>query len=99
MDEGLTPGDGGGPIVEERTGTLIGVGVRKVRGTDYSSGVAVAKLGSVDPIAFLIPADELRRALAGRVGALDVTLQSINKGTADLYVNAQLVDPKGMVSA
>ena len=61
--------------------------------------MAVAKLGSVDPIAFLIPADELRRALAGRVGALDVTLQSINKGTADLYVNARLVDPKGMVSA
>ena len=99
MDEGLMPGDGGGLIVEERTGTLIGLGVSQVPRRGEAIGVAVAKLGSADPIASLIPADEVRRALAGRVGALDVTLQSIHKGTADLQIDAQLVDPKRMVKA
>jgi hypothetical protein len=99
MDEGLTPGDDGGPIVEERTGTLIGVGVSQGRQTGHSIGLAVVRSGAVDPIAFLIPADEVRRALAGRVGALDLTLQSIDHETAQLLVSAQLVDPKGMVKA
>ena len=46
-----TPGDSGGPIVEERTGTLIGVCVSRREKTDRFIGVAVTKLGSVDPIA------------------------------------------------
>jgi len=99
MDDAPTPGDSGGPIVEERTGTLIGVGVSQLRGTGNSSGVAVAKRGSAQPIAVLIPADEVRRSLAGRVGAVDLTLRSIRQGAAELEIKAQLVDPKGMVNA
>jgi serine/threonine protein kinase len=98
LDEGLMPGDGG-PIVEERTGTLIGIVVGHAPKTGVLSGVTVAKSGSVEAIASLIPADEVRRALAGRVGALDVAIQSISKGTADLRVSAQVVDPKGLVKA
>ena len=71
LDEGLIPG-GGGPIVEERTGTLIGLLVGRTPRRGNSSGVTVSKFGAVKPIASLIPADEVRRALAGRVGALDV---------------------------
>jgi hypothetical protein len=99
VEEGVISGDSGGPIIEERTGTLIGVGVSNKRGSDHSIGVAVARPGSVEPIAFLIPADEVRRALAGRVGSVDVALRSIDHGTADLQIDAQLVDPKAMVSA
>ncbi len=99
VDEGFTPADRGGPIVEERTGTLIGVGISKGSGTAGSISVAVTKPGTPDPIAFLIPADEVRRALAGRVGAVHVALESIHKGTADLQVDAQLVDPRNMVNA
>src|SRR5262249_14260946 len=61
-------------------------------------GVAVAKVGSVDTIGFVAPADELRRALAGRVGSLDLTLEGYNpQGTANLLVKALLVDPKSQV--
>jgi len=63
------------------------------------AGVSVAKPGSAESIGVLIPADEVRRALAGHVGALDLTLESINEGTANVQVNAGLVDPKGMVKA
>ena len=59
----------------------------------------MARLGSFDPIGFVVPADEVRRALAGRVGALDLTLQSLHPGTAELEIKAQLVDPKGVVTA
>jgi hypothetical protein len=96
LDEGLLPGDGG-PIVEERTGTLIGVVVSHAPKRGDSTGVTIAKSGAAEPIASLIPADEVRHALAGRVGALDVALQSISKETADLQVSAPLVDPKGLV--
>jgi S1-C subfamily serine protease len=99
MDGAVMPGDSGGPVVEERTGTLIGVGVSHVSSMGDFIGVPVARLGSVDPIGFVVPADEVRRALAGRVGALDLTLQSLQSGTADLQIKAELVDPKGMVNA
>ena len=62
VDGSLQPGNSGGPIVDEKTGKLL--------------GVVVAKLGAVDTIGLVVPAEEVRRALAGRVGALDLTLQS-----------------------
>src|SRR5262249_3184719 len=98
MDEALMPGDGG-PIVEERTGTLIGVIVGHVPETPDAGGVAVVRSGSSEQVALLTPADESRRALAGRVSALDVALESISKETAELKVSAELVDPKGLVKA
>jgi hypothetical protein len=86
VDGSLQPGNSGGPIVEEKSGKLI--------------GVAVAKVGSVDTIGFVVPADELRRALAGRVGTLDLTLEGYNpQGTANLLVKALLVDPKSQVGS
>jgi hypothetical protein len=83
VDGSLQPGNSGGPIVEEKTGKLI--------------GVAVAKVGAVDTIGFVVPADEVRRALAGRVGDLDLTLDTIQTNYADLSIKAQIVDPKGKV--
>jgi S1-C subfamily serine protease len=83
VDGSLQPGNSGGPIVEEKTGKLI--------------GLAVAKLGSVDTIGLVIPADELRRMLAGRVGALDLTLKTLDKQNANLVIKAQIVDPKGNI--
>ena len=78
VDGSLQPGNSGGPIVEEKTGKFI--------------GVAVAKVGAVDTIGFLVPADSLRRALAGRVGDLDLTVKAIQPNSADLEVKAQIVD-------
>ena len=83
VDGSLQPGNSGGPIVEEKTGKLI--------------GLAVAKVGSVDTIGFVVPAEELRRTLAGRVGGLDLTLKTLADKNAHLVVKAQIVDPKGAV--
>jgi len=85
IDGSIVPGASGGAILEEKTGKLI--------------GVALANVGRINTIGFVIPADEVRRALAGRVGALDLTLQSIQQGAANLQIKADLVDPKGMVKA
>ncbi len=83
VDGSLQHGNSGGPVLDEKTGRLI--------------GVVVAKVGSVDTIGFVIPANELRRALAGRVGAMDLTLRRSPQGTAELAVKAQVVDPKQRV--
>jgi hypothetical protein len=98
MDEALMPGDGG-PVVEERTGTLIGVIVGHVPKTPAAGGVTVVRSGSHEQIALLISADEIRRALAGGVSDLDVALESISKETAELKVSAELVDPRGMIKS
>ena len=76
MDEGVATGDGAGPIVEERTGTLIGVAVSRAGKPGESIGVPISRPGSKDSLGFLIPADEVRRALSGRVGAIDVAFES-----------------------
>jgi tRNA A-37 threonylcarbamoyl transferase component Bud32 len=98
VDDAPTPGDSGGPIVEEGTGTLIGFASRP-DGSGHSIGVAVTKPGSNDPIGVLIPADEVRRALGGRVGALNLALEAVKPGAAELRLKAQLVDPKGLINA
>ncbi len=85
VDGSLQPGNSGGPIVEEKTGKLI--------------GVAVAKVGSVDTIGFVVPADQLRRTLAGRIGYIDLTLKALDKTIANLEIKAQIVDPKGAVQS
>jgi S1-C subfamily serine protease len=85
VDRSLQPGNSGGPVVEDRRGILL--------------GVALAAESSVDTIGFVIPADEVRRALAGRIGSLDLTLKSISRDSANLEIKAQIVDPKGAVQA
>ena len=47
----------------------------------------------------VVPAEEVRKALAGRVGAVVGTRLEGPKGTADLEIKAQVVDPKGMVQS
>jgi S1-C subfamily serine protease/regulation of enolase protein 1 (concanavalin A-like superfamily) len=83
VDGSLQPGNSGGPIVDERTGGLL--------------GVAVAKYSAADTIGLVVPAVQLRKALAGRVGGLMLKLNSPPQGTAELEVRAQLVDPKRQI--
>jgi S1-C subfamily serine protease len=84
VDGSLQPGNSGGPIIDEKSGRLL--------------GVAVAKVGSVDTIGFVVLAEEVRRALAGRFGSFDLTLEGTgHDGTANLLVKALLVDPRGQV--
>jgi S1-C subfamily serine protease len=85
VDGSLQPGNSGGPIVEEKTGKFV--------------GVAVAKVGAVDTIGFVVPADEVRRALGGRVGSIDGTRLEGAQGTAELQVRAEVVDPRGLVKS
>jgi regulation of enolase protein 1 (concanavalin A-like superfamily) len=85
VDGSLQPGNSGGPIVEERTGKLI--------------GVAVAKVGAVDTIGFVVPAEQLRKTLAGRIGNLDLNLKGVQDNNANLEVKAEIVDPRQKVQS
>jgi hypothetical protein len=84
VDGSLQPGNSGGPIVDEKTGKLL--------------GVAVAKASFADTIGFVVPGDQVRRALGGRVGGLALTLESSDQGKANLMIKANLVDPKVQVA-
>ncbi len=84
VDGSLQPGNSGGPIIDEKTGHLL--------------GVAVAKASFADTIGFVVPADQVRRALAGRVGGLALTLESSDQSKANLLIKANLVDPKLQVA-
>ena len=80
VDGSLQPGNSGGPIIDEKSGKLL--------------GVAVAKVNAVDTIGFVVLAEEVRRALAGRFGSFDLALESLSQqGVATLQVKALLVDP------
>src|SRR5262249_29051638 len=61
-------------------------------------GLAVAKAANVDTIGLVVPAEQLRRALGGRVGGLSLTLDKSDPGKANLLVKANLVDPKMQVA-
>ena len=69
----------GGPLIEEKTGKLLGVAV---------ASLAVA---GIDSVGFIVTADELRHALAGRVGAISLDLKAISAASADLEIEAQLM--------
>ena len=45
-----------------------------------------------------MPAEQVRRALGGRVGGLSLTLEKSDPGKANLLVKANLVDPKLQVA-
>ena len=85
VDGSLHPGNSGGPIVEEKTGNLLGVAVASLTRAGISN------------VGFIVPAEEVRRCLAGRVGAIEGTRLQGPQGTADLQLKAQIVDPKGLV--
>jgi S1-C subfamily serine protease/regulation of enolase protein 1 (concanavalin A-like superfamily) len=84
IDGSLQGGNSGGPLVEEETGKLI--------------GMAVAKVSSVDTIGFAVPAAEVRRALHGRLGAIDLTRNPSQPTVADVTIRAQMVDPRARVA-
>jgi hypothetical protein len=78
----LLPGNSGGPLIQEKTGKLLGV------------AVASLAVSGIDSVGFIVTADELRHALAGRVGAIGVDMKAIDKASADLEIQAQMIDPK-----
>jgi S1-C subfamily serine protease len=78
----LLPGNSGGPLIEEKTGKLLGVAV-----------ASLAVMG-LDSVGFIVTADELRRALDGRVGEINLDMKAITADSADLEVEAQFMDPK-----
>jgi S1-C subfamily serine protease/regulation of enolase protein 1 (concanavalin A-like superfamily) len=85
VDGSLHPGNSGGPIVDERTGRLLGVAV-----------ASLTRIG-VSNVGFIVPAAEVRHCLDGRVGSIDLTLNESPAGTANLLVKAQVVDPNQKV--
>ena len=80
IDGSINPGNSGGPIVDD-SGRLI--------------GVAVLKLKAADNIGLAIPAAEVNRLMAGRVGGVDIVLRASRPGSIDLDLRARLADPLG----
>ena len=99
LDGPIMPGDGGGPIVEEELARLS-AGCRRGTCDGLFDRSASGQIGVGRTNRIL---DSLRRSpprgLAGRIGALSVSLESVRQGTLDLQVKAQVVDPKGTVKA
>jgi Trypsin-like peptidase domain len=90
VDGALHGGNSGGPIVEEKSGKLIGV---------VAAGLAPTGEHATETIGFLVPAEQLRSILAGRVGNLDLSLEAIQADSANVKVKADIVDPKQKVQA
>ncbi|MGE0710693.1 MAG: trypsin-like peptidase domain-containing protein [Planctomycetota bacterium] len=83
LDGELNPGNSGGPIVDPKTGKLLGVAVAKVEGTN---------------IGFAIPARAVLAFLRGRVTDLELEQSLPGPEGAVLLVRARLVDPHGEVA-
>lgn len=81
IDGSLNPGNSGGPVVDEQ-GRLVGVAVSQISNTT---------------IGFAIPGAELRQMLDGRVGRLSLALRSVVADTAELQVQAKVIDPNSHI--
>jgi len=81
IDGSLNPGNSGGPVVDEQ-GKLVGVAVAQISNTT---------------IGFAIPAAELTGMLDGRVGRLSLAFHREEHGSAELQVQAKLIDPMGHI--
>ncbi|MBI2901238.1 MAG: trypsin-like peptidase domain-containing protein [Planctomycetes bacterium] len=77
IDGDLNPGNSGGPIVDAK-GTLVGVAVAKISGTQ---------------IGLAIPPKELEEMLQGRVRSIAFEETENREGTAKLKATAELIDP------
>ena len=77
IDGDLNPGNSGGPVVDNQ-GRLVGVAVAKVNNTR---------------IGMAIPPEELTKMFLGRVGTITIKRKQIVNGTADVQVEAYLIDP------
>jgi S1-C subfamily serine protease len=84
IDGNLNPGNSGGPVVDSK-GRLV--------------GVAVARAKDGQGIGFLIPAAEVGRLMAGRVGRVRVVSGKGADGKPNARIEAGLIDPAGVFRA
>ncbi|MDB5309542.1 MAG: serine protease [Gemmataceae bacterium] len=84
IDGNLNPGNSGGPVVDVK-GRLV--------------GVAVARARDGQGIGFLIPATEVGRLMAGRVGRVRVVSGKGADGKPGARVEAEVIDPAGVFRA
>ncbi|HEY1186974.1 MAG TPA: serine protease, partial [Gemmata sp.] len=82
IDGNLNPGNSGGPVVDAK-GRLV--------------GVAVARARDGQGIGFLVPAAEVGRLMAGRVGRVRVAVGKNKDGTPVARIEAEVQDPAGAV--
>jgi serine/threonine protein kinase len=75
----------GSPLVEQKTGKLLGVAVT----SDYA--------GTSPRVGTIVPANAVRRALAGRVAAIEVDVRGVTPTGAALELRAHVVDPLRVV--
>jgi hypothetical protein len=78
INGGIDSGNSGGPVVDERTGEVVGIAVAKI---------------SNSSVGFAIPAAELSRMLDGRLGSIRFAMRRERRGLADPEVEATLFDP------
>jgi regulation of enolase protein 1 (concanavalin A-like superfamily) len=83
VDGALNPGNSGGPVVDAK-GRLVGVSVATIRGAN---------------IGFVIAVPQLLDMLTGKVEGTNVSLEGASGGSAELAVEAPLVDPLGRVKS
>ena len=84
IDGNLNPGNSGGPVVDAK-GRLV--------------GVAVARARDGQGIGFLVPAVEVGRLMAGRIGKVRVVPGAGAGGKPTARVEADVVDPAGAFRA
>lgn len=78
IDSALNPGNSGGPVVDTR-GRLVGVAVATIKN---SSGIGL-----------VIPAREVSRMLAGRLGKVHLHATEDEEGLVWVHTEAALIDP------
>jgi S1-C subfamily serine protease len=78
IDGSLNPGNSGGPVVDGR-GRLV--------------GIAVATIKNATGIGLIIPAEQLRRTLQGRLGTPHLTIAEGKDGQFTVRVEVGLIDP------
>jgi S1-C subfamily serine protease len=81
IDGALNPGNSGGPVVDGQ-GRLVGVAVATIKG----AGIGLA-----------IPSIQLTKMLQGRIGATAIKTKKVANGTAEMEVEAQLIDPMNRI--
>ena len=80
VDGSIQAGNSGGPIVDSKSGQLI--------------GMAVARSTSADTIGFLVPSARIQEALNGTVGQLRYVVNSSSENSSSLTIIADLFDPR-----
>jgi S1-C subfamily serine protease len=79
IDAEINPGNSGGPVVDEK-GKLVGVAVSKI---------LKSRIG------FAVPTPPLEEILQGKVGPVAFETMKVEKGKAQVNVEAKLLDPLG----